>query len=219
MIVEYPLLGSKQLKLFRDQWFPLVEQGVLLNQERRQVLDALAGTIQEMNEATPFGGVELVFICTHNSRWSQLAQVWAQCIADDLGLDFLRCHSAGTERTFFHPNAMAALSNRGFVIKSREDEGIEVHDMAWSDSDASIPCFSKTLEDPSLPQHGFIAVTTCNDADQACPVIIGAARRLALPYADPKVSDGTPDALATYARRSDEIALEMLYVLGQVSRD
>ncbi len=91
--------------------------------------------------------------------------------------------------------------------------------MALSDSGASVPCFSNTWEDASLHQNGFIAVRTGSGADQAYTVIMGAACRMALPYADPKVSDGTPDARATYARRSDEIALEMLYVLGQVSRD
>ena len=218
MFVEYPLLGAQELKSSLDHWLPLVENSAIKNGDRCQSLDALVGFIQEKMKTTAQEAVDLVFICTHNSRRSQLAQIWAQRIADDLGLNFVRCHSAGTERTAFHPNAIAALVNRGFVVESRRMGMHEIHEVSGPNGGGSIPCFSKTLEDSSLPQKGFIAITTCDDADRACPVISGSLCRLALPYSDPKVSDDTPNALETYARRSDEIAIEMLYVLGQVSK-
>ena len=130
MFVEYPLLGAQELKSSLDHWLPLVENSAIKNGDRCQSLDALVGFIQEKMKTTAQEAVDLVFICTHNSRRSQLAQIWAQRIADDLGLNFVRCHSAGTERTAFHPNAIAALVNRGFVVESRRMGMHEIHEVS-----------------------------------------------------------------------------------------
>jgi hypothetical protein len=52
---------------------------------------------------------------------------------------------------------------------------------------------------------------TCSAADEACPRVPGATLRLAIPYDDPKVADGTPDEAATYDERCAQIAHEMLF--------
>ena len=214
--VVYPLLGAKGLQQSHDRWFPEVQRRLIHFPERQIALDALVGAIVDLKKVV-VETVHVVFICTHNSRRSQLAQVWAQCIADDLGFDFVRCHSAGTEQTSFHPNAIQALEDRGFVVKKLDDIAIESHAVFFGKTEQPLHCFSKTLEADSLPKQDFIAVTTCDEADRVCPVIPGAFRRIALPYSDPKVSDGTPAARNTYAERSSEIALEMLYVLGRIA--
>ncbi|MEL6852382.1 MAG: protein-tyrosine-phosphatase, partial [Bacteroidota bacterium] len=58
---------------------------------------------------------------------------------------------------------------------------------------------------------------TCVEADEACPVVFGASARIALPFIDPKVSDGTPEQDTTYAARSQHIATEMAYVFAQLA--
>lgn len=214
--VVYPLIGAKKIKQSHDRWFPEVQRRLMDDPERQIALDALVGAILDLKKVV-VETVHVVFICTHNSRRSQLAQVWAQCIADDLGLSFVRCHSAGTEQTSFHPNAIQALEDRGFVVKQLEDNTIESHVVYGAKTKQPLHCFSKTLEAESLPKQDFIAVTTCDEADRGCPIIPGSFRRIALPYSDPKISDGTPDARAKYAERSSEIALEMLYVLGRIA--
>ncbi|MBW2160612.1 MAG: hypothetical protein JRH14_11750 [Deltaproteobacteria bacterium] len=40
-----------------------------------------------------------------------------------------------------------------------------------------VECFSKTYDDPGNPAEGFVAVMTCSEADEACPVVSGAALR------------------------------------------
>jgi len=55
---------------------------------------------------------------------------------------------------------------------------------------------------------------TCGSADEACPVVPGAAARIALRYVDPKVADGTPEESQTYDARSREIARDLLYAFS-----
>jgi len=64
------------------------------------------------------GTVQLVFICTHNSRRSQLAQIWAKTAADYYGLKGVETYSGGTETTAFNPRAVAALRRAGFRIST-----------------------------------------------------------------------------------------------------
>ncbi len=56
----------------------------------------------------------------------------------------------------------------------------------------------------------------CSSADRNCPFVPGAAMRLAIPYEDPKASDGTDEESAIYDARSLQIATEMMYVFSQV---
>lgn len=58
---------------------------------------------------------------------------------------------------------------------------------------------------------------TCSEADEACPVIAGAAVRLPLNYQDPKVGDGTPTQDTLYDERCMQIAAELYHVFHAVS--
>ena len=78
-------------------------------------------------------------------------------------------------------------------------------------------CYSKTYDDPSNPQEGFAAVMTCSQADKNCPMVMGAALRVAIPYDDPKAADGTPEEAQRYDERCNQIATEMFYLFSQVN--
>tara|TARA_Y100000385_G_C12818907_1_gene519498 strand:- start:311 stop:757 length:447 start_codon:yes stop_codon:yes gene_type:complete len=145
-----------------------------------------------------------------------MAQVWAQCIADDLNLDFLICHSAGTEKSIFHTNAIEALVNRGFVFEKESTPSSQGYGVSWKRGGSSMLCFSKTLADASLPKEDFIAVTTCDDADRECPLIPGATHRISLPFVDPKGSDFSANTHQIYSEKSDEIANQIFYVLSHL---
>jgi hypothetical protein len=58
---------------------------------------------------------------------------------------------------------------------------------------------------------------TCSDADEACPVVYGASVRFALPYDDPKASDGSLEEASTYQARAMEIGAEMFYVMKRAA--
>ena len=59
----------------------------------------------------------LNFICTHNSRRSQLAQVWAKTISDYYGFN-INSFSGGTEVTNCNPRTIASLERMGFTVKN-----------------------------------------------------------------------------------------------------
>lgn len=181
-----------------------------ISDERRAVLMELSTYIQEKLDAKET--LELVFICTHNSRRSHFGQIWAMAAAHSVGLgQFVRTYSGGTEVTAFNERAVAALQRAGFVI-SKSGEDNPDYTVTMGENLEPIHGFSKTYEHASIPKKGFAAVMTCSEADRNCPFVPGAEYRLSLPYTDPKVSDGTPEETAVYDLRSRQIAAEMLYV-------
>ena len=59
---------------------------------------------------------------------------------------------------------------------------------------------------------------TCSQADEACPFIAGAEKRIPITYDDPKVFDNTPQQFEKYQERSAQIATEMFYVFSQINK-
>ena len=77
-------------------------------------------------------------------------------------------------------------------------------------------CFSKLFNDEANPSVGFLAVMTCGNADENCPIVPGAEKRLPIKYEDPKKFDDSPLESLMYDARSIEIAAELHYVLSNV---
>jgi arsenate reductase len=182
--------------------------------ERKRLLDDVAAFVSSKRRASELA--ELTFICTHNSRRSQMGQVWAATAAAHHGIDGVRTYSGGTEATAFNPRAVAALQRAGFVIEN--PGGQNPHYLVrFAETGPTMECFSKTYDDPTNPDQGFAAIMTCSDADEACPVVFGAALRVPLRYDDPKVADGTSEEAAAYDERCLQIATEMLYLFSRVA--
>ncbi|MBO6515999.1 MAG: protein-tyrosine-phosphatase [Bacteroidia bacterium] len=159
-------------------------------------------------------GVILNFICTHNSRRSQFAQIWAQTAADYFGVQ-ATCYSGGVEVTACNPRVISQLEKAGFVIDKGEGEN-PVYELRHSESSAPIVAFSKVFDDEHNSSDHFAAIMTCSDADENCPFIPGADARIAVRYNDPKVYDNTEKEAAKYEERSNEIASDMFYVFSQI---
>ena len=184
-----------------------------ITSERKKVLRQVSDYIREKREEEKTA--KLTFICTHNSRRSTLSQIWAAVFAHYYGIDQVETFSGGTEATAFNPRAVAAIERAGFVVKNKEGENPH-YSVYFSDDAKPLECFSKTYDDPFNPQKDFVAVMTCSDADQNCPFIPGASKRISLPYRDPKESDGTPQESDVYDERCRQIAMEMAYVMSQL---
>lgn len=149
----------------------------------------------------------LVFVCTHNSRRSHFAAVWAQFWAFRLQLD-IKCFSAGTEKTRVFPAVVQSLQNSGLDIVHGGEEYI------WNFGSNSIPLFSKTLTHSSLPEK-YHVITTCADAEENCPFIPEAISRSHLPYTDPKWSDGTLSEKDSYQKKCMEINSDMRDLMSE----
>lgn len=162
--------------------------------------------------------VDMIFICTHNSRRSHMAQIWTQVAAEYYGIDNITSYSGGTEATAFNPRAVKAMKNAGFTIKAIENGHNPIYEVNYARNNEPIRAFSKKYSDDFNPQENFIAVMVCSDADEACPLVMGASDRYAIPYNDPKEYDNTDLEEAKYAERCRDIAREMMYVFSMLKK-
>lgn len=160
---------------------------------------------------------KLTFICTHNSRRSHLAQIWAQVAANYYGLSGVETYSGGTEATAFNPRAVAAMQRCGLKIVADDPNAVNPrYSVFTSDSSAPQVCFSKVYDAPPNPTKGYCAVMTCSQADDACPLVMGCERRMPIRYEDPKIADDTEFEAVRYDERSAQICGEMLYMMSCV---
>lgn len=196
----------------------LLQASAELDSARIHELTELATWVRA--ELSSQGRVDLTFICTHNSRRSHLAQVWAQVGADVAGLEGVHSFSGGTEATACNPRTVAALERAGFevaVADTLHGSTNPTYQVGAGPCLEPMRCFSKTYSHEANPKEGFGAVMTCSSADRGCPVVYGSAARFSTPYMDPKLSDGTAHEDSTYDARLREIGAEMLYVMSQVA--
>lgn len=107
----------------------------------------------------------VIFICTHNSARSQMAEGWLRELAGDR----YEVHSAGTEATAVRPEAAAVMQEAGVDISSHT---------------------SKTL-DEYIGQRFDYVITVCDQAAEACPVFPGGGQRLHWSFSDPSAAGGT----------------------------
>lgn len=187
-----------------------------ISDERKLILQPLIDFIQQKIENKK--GVNINFICTHNSRRSHLAQIWAQVACAYYKISNAYCYSGGTEATAVFPKVAETLSDQGFKLFVITKSNNPVYAIKFSDNNMPIIAFSKTYDNPFNPISEFAAVMTCSQADEACPFIVGAEKRIPIRYEDPKVSDGTPEQSQVYRKRSLQIASEMFYVFSKIKR-
>jgi arsenate reductase len=160
--------------------------------------------------------VNLNFICTHNSRRSHLAQIWAQTAAYYYTIPNVECFSGGTEATAFNPRAVKAMGQAGFDITERTEGSNPVYEVRFTNAVSPLLAFSKKYDDPVNPHNDFAAIMTCSHADENCPLVLGATTRIAITYDDPKDFDGTAQEEAKYSERVHEIGREILFAFSKI---
>ncbi len=122
----------------------------------------------------------VLFICTHNSARSQMAEG----LLRHLGGERFEAFSAGTEATHVRPLAIKAMGELGIDISGQQ---------------------SKTL-DRYLNEPFDEVITVCDTAAEVCPVFPGAVRRRHWSFEDPSRATGSEaDQLEVYRRVRDEI--------------
>ncbi len=113
------------------------------------------------------GKKKVLFLCSHNSARSQMAESLLRHLAGDR----FKVVSAGTEATHVRPLALRAMDELGIDISGQE---------------------SKTL-DRYLGEPFDYVVTVCDEANEACPTFPGARRRLHWSFEDPAQASGTEE--------------------------
>ena len=186
----------------------------LISPERQQLLRKIADYIRR--KKAEGSTVNLVYICTHNSRRSHFGQIWAHVAADYYGIDKVYTYSGGTEATAFNTNAINALKRIGFAIHIMKEGTNPVYHIIHDESSSPSVCFSKVYDDVANPQSSFAAIMTCSDAEENCPFIPGVELRIGTTYDDPKAFDNTPLQDSKYDERCRQIARETFYVFSLV---
>ena len=158
--------------------------------------------------------IRLNFICTHNSRRSQLAQIWAQTAADYFEIPAF-CYSGGVEVTACNERTILSLERSGFII-SKHGHSNPIYFILQDKDTRPIIVFSKLYDDVINPHGIFATIMTCSHADENCPFIPGAEERIPVRYEDPKEFDDTDLESTKYDERSQQIASEMFYVFSRV---
>lgn len=181
---------------------------------RKKILMSIASNI--VQEYKKNQRVHLNFICTHNSRRSQLAQVWAHFAAEYFEIPFIKSFSGGTAVTAFFRNTVKTLQEAGFKIQLLEfSHKNPVYAINYRKSKQSIIGFSKLYNHPDNLSP-YIAITTCSSADENCPFIPDALKRFHLPFTDPKTFDGTKLQAEKYLEANLKIAGEIHYIFKLV---
>lgn len=194
----------------------MASQARAISAERRAVLDEAAGYVADrLSAGEP---VRLTFICTHNSRRSHLAQVWAQIAAEFYGLPGVETYSGGTEATACNGRTVRALRRAGLEVVDSTGGDNPKYLLQYAENRNPLVLYSKVYDQRPNPTEGYAAMMCCADVDEQCPVVNGAAVRIPLHYVDPKVSDDTPREAATYDERTKQIGAEMFYVFSQAAQ-
>lgn len=109
----------------------------------------------------------VLFLCTHNSARSQMAEGLLRNMAGDRFDVF----SAGTEETRVHPLAIEAMREAGIDISHHR---------------------SKTL-DAFKGENFDSVITVCDRANESCPIFPGATQRIHWSFEDPSAAAGTDE--------------------------
>lgn len=128
-------------------------------------------------EAGPAGGgpTRVIFVCTHNSARSIMAEVLLRSKAGDA----YEVVSAGTEPGDVRPLTLRVL----------EEAGLPTADLR-----------SKSVAE-FIGQHFDYVITVCDSARQKCPVFPGEGERLHWGYDDPSAVEGSEDERLRAFRR------------------
>jgi arsenate reductase (thioredoxin) len=122
----------------------------------------------------------VLFLCTHNSARSQIAEGFLRALAGDR----FEVASAGTEAGGVNPLTTQVMAEAGIDISGQT---------------------SKTL-DRFVGEPWDVVITVCDDANDSCPIFPGAKTRRHWSFEDPSAVRGTDaDRLRVFRGVRDEI--------------
>ncbi len=132
----------------------------------------------------------VLFICTHNSARSQMAEG----LLRNLAADRFEVASAGTEASAVRPEAIAVMAEVGIDISRHT---------------------SKTLDRYLAEQWDYV-ITVCDEANEACPYFPGASERSHWSFPDPSNAHGDEEQrIAVFRDVRTQIALRIrMFVAG-----
>ncbi len=137
----------------------------------------------------------VLFLCTHNSARSQMAEAFLRHYAGDR----FEVFSAGLEPGVVNP----------YTIQVMEENGIGMRDH-----------FSKGLVQYLGKVHFGYLITVCDKAEQRCPIFPGMGVRLHWSFEDPASYKGSEvEKLAKFRQVRDQIEARIKQWINEFSAD
>ncbi len=199
-----------------EEFFKKSKKNLSIDTARIDLLTNIAQYIA--NEFKKNKPIHLNFICTHNSRRSQLCQVWAKYAIDYFKLKNIDSFSGGTAVTAFYRNTVKTLQEVGFKFEISEfSHQNPVYLISYKNCTNPIIGFSKFFDD-EINKKPFIAITTCSNAEENCPFISEAIERFHLPFNDPKTFDNSLYKAEKYLETNQQIAGEIHFIFDLIKK-
>ena len=129
--------------------------------QRKNSLNTIISELKKNNDLNLSS--KLNFICTHNSRRSQLCQIWSEIIFNYYGFTRIHSFSGGTEVTNVNKRIIKILIESGFSIKQNKHISNPEY-IVKCGKIKEIKLISKLYNDIQNPANNFIAVMNCSSA-------------------------------------------------------
>lgn len=181
----------------RDRYFSLRLEAVQrLYRETGQALHPALPDAERQPQRGP--GAEgrpptrVLFLCTHNSARSQMAEA----ILRHLSAGAIEVCSAGNQPSEIHPLARRALRERGIAMDGQRSKPVSEFE----------------------GQHFDYIVTVCDLARESCPVFPGDPEQIHWSFADPAAVSGLEARERAFNRTATELTTRIRYLLLVIQR-
>ncbi|MGA7731154.1 MAG: ArsR family transcriptional regulator [Chloroflexia bacterium] len=137
--------------------------------------------------------LKVLFLCTHNSARSQLAEG----ILRTIGGDAVEVFSAGTEPSRVHPDAIRAAATLGIDIGGQS---------------------SKHLNEFQGRKFDYV-ITVCDRARESCPIFPGDPVQIHWSFPDPAAVEDPDERLQAFLKTGHELRTRVQYLLEIMEHD
>ena len=137
----------------------------------------------------------VLFVCTHNSARSQMAEGLLRRFASD----HFDAFSAGTQVTAVRPEAIRVMSEIGIDISGQESKSVDRY----------------------LGEKFEWVITVCDRAKETCPVFPGSGETAHWSFDDPSEAEGSEEErLQVYRRVRDQVRDRLkMFILAAARED
>lgn len=136
---------------------------------------------------------KVLFLCTHNSARSQLAEA----LMRHYGGNTVEVYSAGSSPSKIHPDAVWVMAAMGVDISGQR---------------------SKSLDEFVGQQFDYI-VTVCDKVREICPYFPGDPEQIHWSFSDPAAIEGEEERLAAFRRTAQELTIRLRFLLGLIENE
>ena len=194
-LVSYHLQKLREAALIEENHSQADARSIYYRLNYKQIQEALQTVGASLFPMTltkstpPRGPVRVLFVCTHNSARSQIAEG----LLRTMGSKRVQAFSAGSEPKPVHELAVRVMQENNIDIRSQRSKG---------------------LETVTGEQFDFV-VTVCDRARENCPVFPGKPVHIHWSIPDPASTEGSEEEkLKRFRAVADQLTERVQYFLG-----